>query len=78
MPIVFQVIIYENHAIKAKYQLLEEVKDIGLSLPFMFTARDLYVTATEITPGKWYLRFQERSLVCMKPPLYCSHSNLVG
>lgn len=27
------------------------MKDIAISPPFMFTARDLYVTVTEVKPG---------------------------
>ncbi|XP_072943923.1 uncharacterized protein [Epargyreus clarus] len=63
------VIIYENNAIKAKYQLLEEVKDIALCLPFMFTARDLYVTATEITPEESQTRFTTRHVMEGRAPL---------
>lgn len=47
----FQVTIYENNTVKARYNVLEEVKDLGLSLPFLFTVRDLDVTVTEIKPG---------------------------
>lgn len=47
-----QVVFYENNSEKAKYNVLEEVKDIGFKPPHMFTARDLYVTVTEIKPGE--------------------------
>lgn len=42
---------YQDNVLKAKYNVLEEVKDIAINPPFMFTARDLYVTVTEVKPG---------------------------
>lgn len=48
-----QIIIYENNAMKATYNVLEEVKDLWFSPPYLFTARDLYITITEIKPGKY-------------------------
>lgn len=41
------------------YNVLEEIKDIQYSPPFMFTVRDHYVTVTEIRPGELrvYLQF---------------------
>lgn len=44
---------YENNAEKAKYNVLEEVKDLWLSPPFLFSVRDLDVTVTEIRPGEY-------------------------
>lgn len=48
----FQVSVYENNEEKAKYNVLEEVKDLWLHSPFLFTVRDLDVTVTEIKPGE--------------------------
>lgn len=52
---MFQIYVFENDSLVAKYNVLEEVKDIAISPPLMFTARDLYVTVTEIKPGKLLL-----------------------
>lgn len=63
--LIFQIIIYEKNEIKAQYNVLEEVKDLCFSPPFLFTVRDLYVTATEIKPGKYlsiYIIY--RSITC--------------
>lgn len=49
-----QVIVYNNDSPKARYNVLEEVKDVQYNPPFMFTVRDLYVTATEIQPGELF------------------------
>lgn len=49
----FQVVIYEDNREKARYNVLEEVKDLWLYAPFLFTVRDLDVTVTEIKPGEW-------------------------
>jgi hypothetical protein len=43
--------VYEKYNDKAIYNVLEEVKDLVLSRPFLFTVRDLDVTITEIMPG---------------------------
>lgn len=49
---LLQVIVYENGKEKALFNVLEEVKDIELIRPHLFTVRDLDITVTEIHPGK--------------------------
>lgn len=48
----FQVVVYEDNAEKARYNVLEEVKDLWIYPPYLFTVRDLDVTVTEIKPGE--------------------------
>ncbi|XP_013182306.1 PREDICTED: uncharacterized protein LOC106128454 [Papilio xuthus] len=71
------VVIYENNDVKAKYQVLEEVKDICLKPPYMFTARDLYVTVTEIKPEESKTRFTTRHTMEGRAPLRVSGARLV-
>lgn len=57
IEILLQIVVYENGVEKAKYNVLEEVKDLWFDAPYLFTVRDLDVTVTEIKPGEtfpWY------------------------
>ncbi|KAJ8722723.1 hypothetical protein PYW07_003903 [Mythimna separata] len=63
------IVVYENNEMKAKYNVLEEVKDLGFSPPFLFTVRDLYVTATEIKPEESKTRFMTRHTMEGRAPL---------
>ncbi|XP_050664509.1 uncharacterized protein LOC126965089 [Leptidea sinapis] len=63
------VFVFENNEPKAAYSVLEEVKDIKVNLPYMFTARDLYVTVTEIKPEESKDRFVTRHVMEGRAPL---------
>ncbi|XP_068629628.1 uncharacterized protein [Battus philenor] len=71
------VVIYENNVEKAKYNVLEEVKDMALKPPYLFTARDLYVTVTEIKPDESKTRFTTRHTMEGRAPLKVAGSRLV-
>ncbi|CAH2073977.1 unnamed protein product, partial [Iphiclides podalirius] len=71
------VVFYENNTEKAKYNVLEEVKDIGFKPPYMFTARDLYVTVTEIKPDESKNRFMTRHTMEGRAPLRVAGARLV-
>uniref|UniRef100_A0A2A4JVX5 Anaphase-promoting complex subunit 4 WD40 domain-containing protein n=1 Tax=Heliothis virescens TaxID=7102 RepID=A0A2A4JVX5_HELVI len=71
------ITVYENNALKAKYNVLEEVKDLTFSPPFLFTVRDLYVTATEIKPEESKTRFTTRHTMEGRAPLRIAGNRLV-
>ncbi|CAG4981061.1 unnamed protein product [Parnassius apollo] len=71
------VVIYENNTLKARYNVLEEVKDIGFKPPYLFTARDLYVTVTEIKPDESKTRFITQHTMEGRAPLRVAGSRLV-
>ncbi|XP_034840256.1 uncharacterized protein [Maniola hyperantus] len=71
------IYVFENNNLIAKYNVLEEVKDIAISPPFMFTARDLNVTVTEIKPEESKSRFATRHVMEGRAPLRISGSRLV-
>ncbi|OWR49495.1 uncharacterized protein LOC116767596 [Danaus plexippus] len=71
------VYVFEDTNLKAKYNVLEEVKDLEISPPFMFTARDLYVTVTEIKPDVSKDRFVTQHVMEGRAPLRISGSKLV-
>ncbi|KOB78848.1 putative Polyadenylation factor subunit [Operophtera brumata] len=53
----------------ARYNVLEEVKSVQYSPPFMFTVRDLYVTVTEIQPEESKTRFVTRHSMEGRAPI---------
>ncbi|XP_063821748.1 uncharacterized protein LOC135071844 [Ostrinia nubilalis] len=63
------VLVYENNEEKARYNVLEEVKDLWFSPPFLFTVRDLDVTVTEIKPDDSKSRFVTRHTMEGRAPL---------
>ncbi|CAH4032040.1 uncharacterized protein LOC123710873 [Pieris brassicae] len=63
------IFVYENNALKAFYNVLEEVKDVVVQPPYMFTARDLYVTITEIKPDQSKDRFVTRHVMEGRAPM---------
>nr|XP_026495110.1 uncharacterized protein LOC113399982 [Vanessa tameamea] len=71
------IYVFEENAFKAKYNVLEEVKDIAISPPYMFTARDLYVTVTEIKPDESKERFITQHVMEGRAPLRIDGSHLV-
>lgn len=71
------IIIYEKNEIKAQYNVLEEVKDLCFSPPFLFTVRDLYVTATEIKPEESKTRFMTRHTMEGRAPLQITGNRLL-
>ncbi|XP_045445488.1 uncharacterized protein LOC123653542 [Melitaea cinxia] len=71
------IYVYEQNELIAKYNVLEEVKDIAISPPFMFTARDLYVTVTEVKPDQSKDRFITQHVMEGRAPLRMCGSYLV-
>lgn len=71
------VSVYENNEAKAKYSVLEEVKDLCYNEPFLFTVRDLYVTVTEIKPEESKTRFITRFTMQGRAPLRIAGSKLL-
>ncbi|XP_075969580.1 uncharacterized protein LOC142972384 [Anticarsia gemmatalis] len=71
------IIVYENNAMKAKYNVLEEVKTLWFSPPYLFTVRDLYVTITEIKPEESTTRFMTRHSIEGRSPLQVSGNKLL-
>ncbi|CAH2086492.1 unnamed protein product [Euphydryas editha] len=71
------IYVYEENELIAKYNVLEEVKDIAISPPFMFTARDLYVTVTEVKPDQSKDRFVTQHVMEGRAPLRIYGSYLV-
>ncbi|XP_026329599.1 uncharacterized protein LOC113237383 [Hyposmocoma kahamanoa] len=71
------VVIYENNEEKAKYNVLEEVKDLWFHSPFLFTVRDLDVTVTEIKPDESKNRFTTRFTVEGRAPLRATGNRLL-
>ncbi|XP_038215710.1 uncharacterized protein LOC119835126 [Zerene cesonia] len=63
------IFVYEDHILIASYNVLEEVKDVIVNPPYMFTARDLYVTVTEIKPDESKDRFVTRHVMEGRAPL---------
>ncbi|XP_041977188.1 uncharacterized protein LOC121731682 [Aricia agestis] len=71
------IAVYEDNTLKAKYNVLEEVKSLVISSPFMFTARDLYVTVTEIKPDESKERFITRHNMEGRAPLCIGGNRLL-
>ncbi|KAL0893892.1 hypothetical protein ABMA27_013992 [Loxostege sticticalis] len=71
------VLVYENNEEKARYNVLEEVKDLWLSPPFLFTVRDLDVTVTEIKPEESKSRFVTRHTMEGRAPLRVAGNRLL-
>ncbi|XP_013186487.1 uncharacterized protein LOC106131821 [Amyelois transitella] len=71
------VLVYENNVEKARYNVLEEIKDLDLSPPFMFTVRDLDVTVTEIKPDESKSRFVTRHTMEGRAPLRVAGKRLL-
>ncbi|XP_037301769.1 uncharacterized protein LOC119192020, partial [Manduca sexta] len=71
------VILYENNVEKPEYNVLEEVKDLWFSEPYLFTARDLDVTVTEIKPEESKTKFITRHTMEGRAPLRISGSRLL-
>ncbi|CAH0406501.1 unnamed protein product [Chilo suppressalis] len=71
------VLVYEDNVEKARYNVLEEVKDLWLSPPYMFTVRDLDVTVTEIKPDESKTRFVTRHTMEGRAPLRVAGTRLV-
>ncbi|CAH2259276.1 uncharacterized protein LOC120624689 [Pararge aegeria] len=71
------IYVYENNSLIAQYNVLEEVKDIAISPPLMFTVRDLYVTVTEIKPEQSKDRFTTLHVMEGRAPLRVSGKHLV-
>ncbi|KAJ8725645.1 hypothetical protein PYW08_003828 [Mythimna loreyi] len=71
------IVVFENNEMKAKYNVLEEVKDLGFSPPFLFTVRDLYVTVTEIKPEESKTRFMTRHTMEGRAPVRISGNRIV-
>ncbi|CAK1552054.1 unnamed protein product [Leptosia nina] len=63
------VLVYQNNNLKASFNVLEEVKDVVVKPPYMFTARDLYVTVTEIKPDQSKDRFVTRHVMEGRAPM---------
>ncbi|XP_045491268.1 uncharacterized protein LOC123691084 [Colias croceus] len=63
------IFVYEDNILIASYNVLEEVKDVIVNPPYMFTARDLYVTVTEIKPDESKDRFVTRHVMEGRAPL---------
>ncbi|XP_059054332.1 uncharacterized protein LOC131848472 [Achroia grisella] len=71
------VIVFKNNDEIARYNVLEEVKDLWYSSPFLFTVRDLDVTVTEIQPGESKTRFITRHTMEGTAPLRVAGSRLL-
>ncbi|KAI5633098.1 hypothetical protein NE865_14226 [Phthorimaea operculella] len=71
------VMIYQDNSLKALYNVLEEVKDLWLAPPFLFTVRDLDVTVTEIKPDESKTRFVTRHTMEGRAPLRLVGDKLV-
>ncbi|XP_026758065.2 uncharacterized protein LOC113517560 [Galleria mellonella] len=71
------VIVFENNKEIARYNVLEEVKDLWLYSPFLFTVRDLDVTVTEIKPDESRTRFVTRHTMEGSAPLRVTGSHLL-
>ncbi|XP_023947482.2 uncharacterized protein LOC112052578 [Bicyclus anynana] len=71
------IYVFENNSLIANYNVLEEVKDLAICPPLMFTVRDLYVTVTEIKPEKSKDRFATVHVMEGRAPLQVSGSHLV-
>ncbi|XP_026746782.1 uncharacterized protein LOC113508026 [Trichoplusia ni] len=71
------IAVYENNAMKANYNVLEEVKDLTFNSPFLFTVRDLYVTATEIKPEESKTRFMTRHTMEGRAPMRITGERLL-
>lgn len=69
--------VYEDNTEKAMYNVLEEVKDLALSAPFLFTVRDLDVTVTEIKPDESRTRFVTRHTMEGRAPLRLAGPHLL-
>ncbi|XP_028041675.1 uncharacterized protein LOC114251559 [Bombyx mandarina] len=71
------IVVYENGVEKAKYNVLEEVKDLWFDAPYLFTVRDLDVTVTEIKPDESKTRFITRRTMEGRAPLRVVGSKLL-
>ncbi|XP_053625626.1 uncharacterized protein LOC128683738 [Plodia interpunctella] len=71
------VLVFEDNAEKARYNVLEEVKDLEFSPPYMFTVRDLNVTITEIKPEESKSRFVTRHTMEGRAPLQMAGKRLL-
>ncbi|GBP30451.1 hypothetical protein EVAR_20904_1 [Eumeta japonica] len=71
------ITVYENDKLKAKYNVLEEVKDLSLSAPYLFTVRDLDATVTEIKPDESKNRFMTRHTMEGSAPLRAAGARLL-
>ncbi|XP_049866886.1 uncharacterized protein LOC126367426 [Pectinophora gossypiella] len=71
------VTVYQDDELKALYNVLEEVKDLWLEPPFLFTVRDLDVTVTEIKPDESKTRFVTRHTMEGRAPLRITGNRLL-
>lgn len=71
------IMVYESNNRKAWYNVLEEVKCLCLNPPYLFTARDLYVTVTEIKPEESKTRFMTRHNIEGRAPVKITNNRLV-
>ncbi|CAG9783737.1 unnamed protein product [Diatraea saccharalis] len=71
------VMIFENNEEKARYNVLEEVKDLWFSAPFLFTVRDLDVTVTEIKPDESKTLFVNHHTMEGRAPLHMAGTRLL-
>ncbi|KAM3963580.1 uncharacterized protein ACR2FA_002506 [Aphomia sociella] len=72
------VMVFDNNKESARYNVIEEVKDLWLSSPFLFTVRDLDITVTEIKPDESKSRFVTCHTMEGRAPLRIVGSRLLA
>ncbi|KAL4710704.1 hypothetical protein ACJJTC_004349 [Scirpophaga incertulas] len=75
--VVGNVLLYENNEEKARFNVLEEVKDLWFTPPYLFTVRDLDVTVSEIKPEESLSHFIALHTMEGRAPLYLAGTRLL-